>query len=80
MTSIIHAMHTTETLMHILHQFLKIQYVLPDMQKYLYSPVTGSDCVTAGFGTGGSEGWTGAPGIGMPAGGHTGFGIIPTHR
>jgi len=37
---------------------------------------TGSGCVAAGLATG-TEGCTAVTGMGMPVGGHTGFGIIP---
>jgi len=47
------------------------------MQEHSYLLDTGRDCVAAGLATG-TEGCTAVPGIGMPAGGHTGFGIIPT--
>jgi len=55
------------------------------MQKQSYLLDTGRDCVAAGLASAcvaaglaiGTGGCTGAPGIGMPAGGHTGFGIIP---
>lgn len=46
------------------------------MQKHSYSLDTGTDCIATGLATG-TEGCTAAPGIGMPAGGHTGFGILP---
>jgi len=48
------------------------------MQKHSYSLDTGNGCVAAGLATG-IEGCTAAPGIGMPAGGHTGLGNKPVH-